>query len=713
MAPRSGPSARRVALRGAAALAPSIRPRRPPTERLGALLVRDGGASELSVAVALRRQRRFGAPLGEILVAHGLTSPEALARAVAAQQDVPLVDLARDPPDPELMAEASVEAMVAWRAVPWRRDPSDPRRIFLAAPDPARLLRDPEAARRAFDLPRDAQVAVAACSAPGFDAALLSLPAARRADRAARRTPAPLSARGLSGGGARLGVLLALLAAPAAVVAAPGLALAALFLAALTLNAANMSVRIAALLMRPERRARRQTPPAGGTALLPCVTLLIPLYKEPKAAPGLIDALRRLDYPAERLDVILAVEADDPETCEAIAAADPPPWLRVIPAPPGAPRTKPRALNHALDFARGTIVGVYDAEDRPEPQQLRKAVEAFARAPPRVACLQARLRITNGRRGWLARCFAMEYATWFHLVLPALARLGAPIPLAGTSLFLRRRVLERLGAWDAWNVTEDADLGVRLARAGYETRMFDSDTGEEAVTRLQAWLRQRSRWQKGYFQTWLTHMRDPIRLWGDLGWRGFLGMQIHFVGAGAAFLSQPLFWTALLAWPLVSSGAPLLNAPGWLLLTLLGFMHAGQGILVASVMAGLRRAGWRASVWKALPLLGYWPLATLAAFKALVESVAAPAFWDKTGHGAGPAVDEAPPSRAEGGRGAARPARSVAARELALRLAKLRARQGGALGPAAERAVAGEAGLTSPSRRPPSSGADAPRRSGS
>ncbi|SFJ03069.1 glycosyltransferase family 2 protein [Albimonas pacifica] len=648
MSSPSSPPAPRRAGREVSPLAPRPGPRRPPSERLGALLVRDGAASELSIAVALRRQRRSGAPLGEILLAHGLVSPEAVARAVARQMGIEVADLAAHPPDPALLAATPLQAMATWRAAPWRRDEGDPRRVTLATPDPARLLRDPEAVRRAFDLPRDTRLRAAVCTGAGLDAALMAVPGERRAARAAGRAPRSLSAQGLSGPRARIALAAALLAIPAAAVVEPGAVLALVFLAALAFNAANMAVRVAALFMAPERPAPAAPPPPEPTAATPCVTLLIALYKEPQAAPGLIAALRRLDYPAERLEAILAVEHDDPETVAAIHAADPPPWLRVIAAPPGGPRTKPRALNHALDFARGTIVGVYDAEDRPDPDQIRKAVEGFARSPPRVACLQARLRISNGREGWLSRCFAMEYAAWFHLVLPALVRMGAPVPLAGTSLFIRRRVLERVGGWDAWNVTEDADLGVRLARAGYLTRMFDSDTGEEAVTRPGAWLRQRSRWQKGYLQTWQIHMRDPWRLWRELGWRGFLGMQVHFVGAGAAFLSQPLFWTALFAWPLLAGGSPLLDRPGWTVLLLLGFMHAGQGVLLASVLVGLRRAGWRISLAQALVLPFYWPLATLAAFKALKESVTAPAYWDKTGHGAGPAVEGAATIRRSG-----------------------------------------------------------------
>ncbi|MEM1315242.1 MAG: glycosyltransferase family 2 protein, partial [Pseudomonadota bacterium] len=350
----------------------------------------------------------------------------------------------------------------------------------------------------------------------------------------------------------------------------------------------------------------------------------------------------RLDYPRERLEVLLAVEEDDRETIAALRDAAPPDWMRIIETPEGRPRTKPRALNHALDFASGALIAVYDAEDRPPPDQLRRAAETFAQAPAQIACLQARLTFYNAESGWIPRCFAIEYHTWFRVTLPALARLGFPLPLGGTSLFMRRRALERLGAWDAHNVTEDADLGMRLARAGYRTALLDSETQEEAVRRPWAWIRQRSRWQKGYLVTWCTHMRSPARLWRDLGPTGFLGFQLLFLGSAGAALTQPLLWSAWIWWGLAGGSAALV----WSL-------HAGQAAMLAGALLAVRRAGRpRLARW-ALSLPLYWPLATASAFKALVEAAMAPTWWDKTGHGAAagrgagarPAVSETDPMR--------------------------------------------------------------------
>jgi glycosyltransferase XagB len=217
--------------------------------------------------------------------------------------------------------------------------------------------------------------------------------------------------------------------------------------------------------------------------------------------------------------------------------------MRQILVPPGTVRTKPRALNYALDFCRGSIVGVYDAEDAPAPDQLRRVVRRFRESPPEVACLQGVLDFYNARTNWLSRCFTIDYATWFRIVLPGIARLGFVIPLGGTTLFFRRAALERLGGWDAHNVTEDADLGLRLARHGYRCELIDSVTEEEANCRAIPWIRQRSRWLKGYALTWISHMRRPGLLLRDLGLWKFMGVQILFLGTLSTFLLAPLVWS--------------------------------------------------------------------------------------------------------------------------------------------------------------------------
>ena len=285
---------------------------------------------------------------------------------------------------------------------------------------------------------------------------------------------------------------------------------------------------------------------------LPKVSILVPLFRETEIAHALIARLSRLTYPKCLLDVILVMEEEDEMTRQTLAEIDLPAWIRPVIVPDGSPRTKPRAMNYALDFCEGDIIGIFDAEDAPEPDQITMVARRFQAAPPDVVCLQGILDYYNPRQNWLARCFTIEYATWFRVMLPGMARLGFAIPLGGTTLFFRRDVLEELGGWDAHNVTEDADLGFRLARHGYRTEMISTVTEEEANCRPWPWIKQRSRWLKGYMTTYLVHMRRPRLLHKQLGaWR-FWGFQAHFVSALSQFLLAPFlwsFWLVLLGLP--------------------------------------------------------------------------------------------------------------------------------------------------------------------
>ena len=365
----------------------------------------------------------------------------------------------------------------------------------------------------------------------------------------------------------------------------------------------------------------------------PRITLLIPLYREARALKGLIAALEALDYPKALIDAKLLVEAEDRETQGALLDAALPPWVEILSLPPGGPRTKPRALNAALPFARGEIVGIYDAEDRPEPDQLRKIARAFRNADPAVACLQCRLAWRNARENWLGRCFAIEYAIWFDLLLAGLRDLRLPIPLGGASVFFRADILRKLGGWDSHNVTEDADLGLRLARKGYRAELVDSTTLEEAPVRPWAWIRQRSRWVKGYMQTWLVHLRRPGRSLREFGAWGFVGMQVLFLGAILTYLAQPLFWAAL-GWRVVTGEAPWPpGLPDWFVWPVLIALGVGQIAMLGTALLALWRRNMR-WLWPwTLTLPIYWPLGALAAYKALWEMIVRPFFWDKTEHG--------------------------------------------------------------------------------
>ena len=242
---------------------------------------------------------------------------------------------------------------------------------------------------------------------------------------------------------------------------------------------------------------------------LPVYTILIPAYREPSVINLVMTNIGRLEYPVDKLDVKMLIEADDDETMEAIQGADPGEQFELVLVPPAEPRTKPKALNYGLTLAKGELIAIYDAEDEPEPLQLRRAAVALERLGPEVGCVQAKLSYSNVEQNLITKWFAIEYAMWFSFFLPGLASLRAPIPLGGTSNHFRRNVLRAMGGWDPFNVTEDADLGIRMFREGYTVRVLESETLEEANSDFVNWVKQRSRWYKGYLQTFFIHLRSP------------------------------------------------------------------------------------------------------------------------------------------------------------------------------------------------------------
>ena len=275
-------------------------------------------------------------------------------------------------------------------------------------------------------------------------------------------------------------------------------------------------------------------------APLPKISIMVPLFKESAIMSHLLTNLRQLDYPKTLLQVILVMERDDITTAKTLARTRLLPWITAINVPGGTIKTKPRALNYALDHCKGSIISAYDAEDAPEPGQLRKVARHFAQGDEKLACVQGTLDFYNARTNWLSRCFSIEYATWFRIVLPGLARLRLPVPLGGTTLFFRRHILEELGGWDAHNITKDADIDIRLTRFGYHTELLPTVTLEEANCRGWPGVRQRSRWLKGYALTWAVHMRAPKTLLRDLGLWQFFGVQLLFAGTLSQFLLAPL-----------------------------------------------------------------------------------------------------------------------------------------------------------------------------
>lgn len=396
---------------------------------------------------------------------------------------------------------------------------------------------------------------------------------------------------------------------------------------------------IAVTLPRAVAALSRIGPPAEAPpitdAQLPAYTVLVPLYRERRTVPGLIKALKQLDYPREKLDIKLVVECDDAVTRRYLASENLEQVMDVVEVPRTGPRTKPKALSYAMTFATGELVTIFDAEDRPEPDQLRRVAARFADGPEDLGCIQAELAIDHPDDTWFTRLFSLEYAALFGGLLPWMAHRGLAFPLGGTSNHIKRRALDEAGGWDPCNVTEDADLGIRLARFGWRLDVTDSTTWEEAPLELGAWFAQRVRWYKGWLQTWLVHMRNPVRLYRDLGLADFTMFQV-LIGGGLAVLLLHLCFVTMLA--LYAAGLvtlPRFDDPASAIpiaihafVGLAGF--AGPVLLIRKCA---RRHRLSAPFRRLLTLPVYWLLMGVALVAAIADLVRRPVHWAKTEHG--------------------------------------------------------------------------------
>ena len=558
------------------------------------------------------------------LVAQGAISERAYMRALADHMGVPMLD--REPPitrwqsGPEAKAPGfarledprgperwvlaprfdQVEALLA----DWRRPDSQGVRLFLAAPS------DYEAWYLAANGGACAQLA--ARTLQRIDPSLSAGSRARWGWRSLAIALSPivlaLGLGGLDGLRLELGLVGGFLFASVSLV---------------RIFAATASCDASPAEPRPLPEAE-----------LPSYTVLVPLLREANILGQLVAALAALDYPRAKLDIRLLVEADDRETREALTGTALPEHIRPMVMPPGLPRGKPRALQIALPFARGELLTVFDAEDVPEPNQLRRAAAAFARGPARLACVQASLVIDNARDGWLTAAFALEYAALFDAVNPGLAALGWPILLGGTSNHFRTTALREAGGWDCWNVTEDADLGLRLARFGYRVQTLASTTDEEAPGRLGDWIGQRRRWLKGWMQTLATHARAPRRVLASLGPTATLAALATLLGGVLGPLLGPLF---VIATALDLASGRMLEPRGAaevLASTLSCFVLViGPAALLWPLWLGARRRRPPHALRGFVTLPLYMALTSVAAWLAVWDLWRSPFHWRKTRHG--------------------------------------------------------------------------------
>ena len=587
---------------------------------------------QLDEATALAEQ--WNVRLGDIILSRDWTDSVEYYQSVAFHFGLPFVDLIQHPPDYSLLRATDAETYARQLTIPWGEGERDGRLIIATAePGPETVL----FARRMwgshiefvvaskFDIVWSVQTAFADALSRQ---AVLDLDE-QDPEMSARTVLTPLQAVICYG---LLSLLLGgLLLAPIATLIAINVVLSVFYLGNFLFRGVlvaagggrstdwNYEIEIVARALTEEE--------------LPTFTVLVPMFREAAVLPKLAQALRNLDYPLGKLDIKIVLEAEDTETIEAARDLGLEGVFEVIRVPPSLPQTKPKACNFALCFARGEYVVVYDAEDQPEPDQLRKVVATFRRMPPEIACLQCRLNYYNADENWLSRMFTLDYSLWFDLVLPGLERFNIPIPLGGTSNHFKTKVLRELHAWDPFNVTEDADLGIRLYEKGYRVAIVDSTTYEEASCHVGNWLRQRSRWLKGYMQTLLVHTRHPLRLIRLTGLRGFFGFVFFIGGTVLSALFNPVFWLLYTVWlVLLGSGYSALFPEFLLFISLFNLLLGNGAFIFLNMIAPLRR-GWLRLIPFSLTAFGYWVLISIAAYKALWQLVRSPFYWEKTRHG--------------------------------------------------------------------------------
>lgn len=596
------------------------RPIASDAETFTARLLREGVISAHEIVPVLIAQAKNQSRIADLLLAQGIVEESKLYQSIGRHWGCGVADLETHPPDARLLAMLNMAFCLREGVLPWRIT-GQAIVIAMAYPENWDALRP-----RLTEIFGTVIIAVAPMRR--IEATLLRICGPEAAALAESRVSPEESCRDFDGAAMKLSLSLGFFPLAALVFLYPAPVLVFLTLLASALTLAHVALKLMAWQKASASVAPDLLPPEA----LPEISIMIALYKEVAIVNRLIKRLDLLNYPRDKLDLILIVEADDAPMRAQLATMVLPSWMRVLLVPQGRIKTKPRALNHALGHCRGEIVGIYDAEDAPEALQLHKVAAHFSIAQPDVACLQGRLDYYNPRSNWLARCFTIEYASWFRLFLPGIAALGLVVPLGGTTLFFKRNLLENLGGWDAHNVTEDADLGLRLARHGYRTEIVDTTTMEEANCRTLPWIRQRSRWIKGYMLTWATHMRDPSLLWRQLGARRFIGVQVLMLGSVIQSLIAPVLWSLLiipLGFPHPITGL----LPHFAFVGLYSLSFVVEALNISFGIAALLRSKQPVSPLWVPTLMLYYPLATFAAYKALWELLTRPFYWDKTSHG--------------------------------------------------------------------------------
>lgn len=626
--------------RGASASPQESGPGQPvePAGRLSALqeealVLKSLGLSKPFIARMANRAEHHGTTIEQEVLASGHVREEAYYGALARLAGLPFLDSI---PEGSVIDGPGLDSQLKTPRCLRLTDPTRPA-ITVIAPEARRIDRVRASLSRHPQLYQSLAIAPAslirkAAWKAGAERRVKEAVGALFDQRPSLSARTVMTARQGFWTGALASAVLALL------VIAPGFSATALHLILSMLYFAAFCLRLAVLGHGrdiPPPRPTSALPTAQQDGDLPIYTVMVALYREAEVAGQLIASLERLDWPRSRLEVKLVCEADDVATLKAIRSLDPPSHIEIVEVPPMAPRTKPKALIYALSGVRGDYLAIFDAEDRPHPGQLKEAYHSFQALPEKVACLQAPLVIANVRQSWTSALFALEYAALFRRMLPVIARYRMPLPLGGTSNHFRTAPLIAVGGWDPFNVTEDADLGMRLYRFGYRSATINRPTLEDAPTTRAAWIGQRTRWYKGWLQTWLVLMRAPGVTIREMGLAAFLTFQLMIGGMLISALGHPLIFAFI-----ATTSVTMLMETTATVDPLHRFLFVIDLINIVGSYAAFLTLGLTAMTTHERTLLGrrwlripaYWMMTSLAAWKAVIELRSRPFFWNKTQH---------------------------------------------------------------------------------
>jgi len=599
--------------------------------QMAQMLLKSGLVTEEELQVATVEYSRTGDPLGDILVSHGAISEDTLVAALSEQYQMQRVGLTDFEPDFNLAQRLPEPLAQSFQAIPVAATDGE---VILAVARPL----DKEQTE-ASEIALGAKVRTLLANRTELDQVIQRVWSAQYSELSTQsllEARPHESAHVVVSGAQKATLIFAVVAIVVCAVIWPMPTMVTLVgicsFFYLIVSIYKFRLTLKALGGHLETDVTDAQIDAIDERMLPVYTILVPLYKEAGIVERLVRDINALDYPRTRLDVKLLCEEDDEQTIDKIRDLDLPPHFHLVVVPDSQPKTKPKACNYGLMLSIGHYCVIFDAEDRPDPDQLKKAVIAFDEVNPNVVCVQAKLNHFNQDQNLLTAWFANEYSMHFELVLPAMGAAESPIPLGGTSNHFITSKLRELGAWDPFNVTEDADLGIRLHREGYRTAMIDSTTLEEANSNVANWIRQRSRWNKGYIQTWLVHMRNPIGLLSQTGIRGFTSFNLT-MGSAFLLLINPIFWALTTLYILTQAGFIQQLFPGIVFYAASAMLFVGNFVFVYLNVAGSLHRGEFGLTRTALLSPLYWGLMSWAAWKGFIQLFTNPFYWEKTEHG--------------------------------------------------------------------------------